>query len=421
MSAYVLTDFEINLLVHLAVHGPREAEDWRHLTDEPAEIGAQLAARNAEAAGRPGDGPRDYAFAPLNLDVSAVEGLKQIGHYIYQTADPEDRWRADGVGRFLDTLRAALITALPGWAEAPWGWSRQDALSHEAAPKEGDPPIDSRVQDLLDRFERAGAVLVPFTGATVEAVDPRSVLGQWLFPKHYLGMPPLRVVLLSDEDIAAHHYLRLRSDLDRINPLIHSGILRFGATVVRLEWSPLVPQPPEGIGHEDLWALVERLGEPDERWTSLETPLFTGRGEVTARRVRTPFTSHLDIGAVVAYDRPSLARLAETILDDDARVVVEAVDPRSQMVLLVHGIPELGDVTGVAMRQTVALSTWEPGKSEFKVELSVEPPTGGIASVVVVDRPPHVPTMLELRDPTSRPMGLIVRRPRSDSGDDSGG
>jgi hypothetical protein len=198
MSAYVLTDFEINLLVHLAVHGPREAEGWRSLTDQPAGIGAQLAARNAEAAGHPEDGPRDYAFAPLNLDVSAVEGLKQIDHYVYQTADFEGRWRAGEEGQFLDTLRVALIAALPGWAEAPWSWSRQDVLSHVADPKEGDQPIDSRVQDLLDHFERADAVVEPLAGAmedTRTAVVQRSTLVQ-----EPLGPQPGPVPLLTNWD-----------------------------------------------------------------------------------------------------------------------------------------------------------------------------------------------------------------------------
>ena len=70
MSAYVLTDFEISLMVHLALHGPREAVDWGPLTDVPAEFGVQLTDRNADAAARPAGGPREYVFAPLNVEVA---------------------------------------------------------------------------------------------------------------------------------------------------------------------------------------------------------------------------------------------------------------------------------------------------------------------------------------------------------------
>lgn len=414
MSAYVLTDFEINLLVHLALHGPREADSWRPLTDRPAEIGSQLRARNVAAAGDPEDKPRAYEYESLSLELSAVEGLKQVSHYLYQTADDEGAWRRGTVGRFIDSLQSALISALPGWAEAPWSWSVQDTLDHEPKPlSETELTVDPRVKALLDRFEQVGATLVPSPewSPVVGVSDARSVLGIWHYPEKYLGTPPLRVSLLSHEAIAAHHYLRLRSDFDRINPNLNVGLFRFGAAVVRIEWQKWMVQPPDGPREEELWALVDRLGEADERWTSHEPPLFTGAGEVLARRVRTASTHPLSVGVVVAHDRRTLGRLSPMILDESVRAEVESVDLGSRIVLLVNGVAELGELAQLTMREFVTMGTYDPERPSFKVELTLESPAAGVGSILVIDRPPHVPQMADVRWPGLPSMGMIVNEP----------
>ena len=416
MSAYVLTDFEINLLLHLALHGPREAVDWKPMTDVPAELGARLAARNAAAAGRPGDGARGYVFAPLDVEVSAVEGLKQIDHYLYQTKDEDGAWRRGGVESFIDTLRSRLVSSLPGWEEAPWRWTLQDALEHESSRVDDEPEVDPRVSELLQWFDRAGASLVPSNPAmpVVGISDPRSVLGSWHFPLRYRGLPPLQVVLLSHDAIAAHHFLRLRADADRVHPTLHVGLFRFGAAVVSIKY-----HTPGGVPEADVWALVDRLGRPDQRWASIDPPVFAGRAEVMARNVRIGFTSYRESTSVIAHDHQSLGLLAESILDDDTRVQVEAVDPRSQTILLITNIPDLGDITGVAMRETVSMGTYDPARPAYNIEMSVRPPSDGIGCLVVMDHLPHVPTALELRDPKKGLVGGVsVHQPPSGAEDE---
>lgn len=407
MSSYVLTDFEINLLVHLAVHGPREATQWRALTDAPAVLGERLSASNYRTAGRSEDVPREYSYSPLAVEVSAIEGLKQIEHYVYQTADAEGAWRRNGVGEIIDALRTGLIPLLPGWEEAPWRWTVEDVASH-ALPADEEQGDDPRVLDLLERFERAGALLVDSLAASPVAgvYDPRSVLGKWHYPKNYRGMPPLQVVLLANDSIAANHFVHLRAGESGLNPLLHVGLFRFGSAVVRVFWQEWYEQPVGAPTERDLWDVVERLGSPDERWTSLDPPVYEGRGEVLARRVRVRSTSPGDLTGSVADDRSSLRWLAGLILDDDVRRAVEEVDPANQTVLLMRGLPEVGDVGGVAMRERVALGTYDPSEPEYSVELSVQPPKAGIASVVVIDRPPHVPVGVCFLAPGSAPWGM---------------
>jgi hypothetical protein len=413
-----LTNFEINLLVHLALNGPREADSWRPVTDRPAEIGAQLRARNVAAAGDPEDKPRAYEYEPLSLELSAVEGLKQVSHYLYQTADDEGAWRRGTVGRFIDSLQSSLVSALPGWAEAPWSWSVRDVLDHEPKPlSETEPVVDPRVKALLDRFEQLGVTLVPSPeGSPVVGVaDARSILGVWHYPEKYSGFPPFHVSLLSHEAIAAHHYLRLRSDADRIHPDVHVGLFRFEAAVVRIEWHAWVVLP-DGPREEELWALVDGLGDPDERWTSLEPPLFTGAGEVLARRVRTTPTHPHQVRMVVAHDHRTLGRLSPMILDESVRADVESVDLRSQIVLLVNGVAEPGELLQLTMREFVSIGTYDPAHPSFKIELVLEEAVAGVGSILVIDRPPHVPEVAEVRWPSLPSMGLSVDEPPEPEG-----
>ncbi len=71
--------------------------------------------------------PPAYAFTPLPVAVTAVEGLKQLDYFLYQSADDERQWRRDGIGELAlglprtpqtvqlesTTLRAAMIGSRP--------------------------------------------------------------------------------------------------------------------------------------------------------------------------------------------------------------------------------------------------------------------------------------------------------------------
>lgn len=164
MSAFIVSREHIDALVSVAISGPRECEHWHRPFSFYAHDGETLADwqealrvvdfTTADEIGRtvwnenavsvrtrypdlysggeyPGadadfdaSTPHEYTFsnvAPMHRP-SAVEALKLIDCYEYQSCE-HPGWRESAARRFCDALRGALITALPGYAEAPWEWA----------------------------------------------------------------------------------------------------------------------------------------------------------------------------------------------------------------------------------------------------------------------------------------------------------
>lgn len=144
-----LTKTDVDVLVQLLVLGPFEASDWEPLVDDADEFGTRLWSASYANAARPDDLPRPtYTFAPLTIPVTAVEGLKQCGHFVYVTADENGHWEREGLGDTLETLEDRLIWLLDGHDSAPWGWDERDLAERAAraaprivkAPTGEDPP-----------------------------------------------------------------------------------------------------------------------------------------------------------------------------------------------------------------------------------------------------------------------------------------
>jgi hypothetical protein len=122
MSRMVLSSIEIDLIVLVIVHGPHGVEGWHgpH-TPDPDTLGSTLWARNWEASARAEDGPvPEYRFTPPGVRLTALEGLRLLTYYAYQSADDENRWRRGGLGAVVDGTMQSLITVLPGMAQLPW-------------------------------------------------------------------------------------------------------------------------------------------------------------------------------------------------------------------------------------------------------------------------------------------------------------
>ncbi|WP_285666842.1 hypothetical protein [Actinorhabdospora filicis] len=60
--------------------------------------------------------------------ISPAFALKQVQYYEYQTCDWSE-WDKSDAKAFCDALKSRLISRLPGWEEAPWGWHRDMGLS----------------------------------------------------------------------------------------------------------------------------------------------------------------------------------------------------------------------------------------------------------------------------------------------------
>jgi hypothetical protein len=57
-----------------------------------------------------------------------VEGLKLCDYYDYQSRETRDYQDSEAC-RWINWLRTSLVTRLPGWADAPWGYERSRRAS----------------------------------------------------------------------------------------------------------------------------------------------------------------------------------------------------------------------------------------------------------------------------------------------------
>lgn len=147
MSAYVVDKAHIDGLVTLASRGPQgvwwEPLRWwngRQMQDtygegRDDEIGAMLLAENVRSvsARYPRDalgelpGPRPaywlvrYVWSPGRYRPTAIEALKAIACYEYQSCETDD-WEQTEAWRFCQALQGAIVSRMPGWDEAAWGW-----------------------------------------------------------------------------------------------------------------------------------------------------------------------------------------------------------------------------------------------------------------------------------------------------------
>jgi hypothetical protein len=176
VSASLLSKLHIDVLVTLGMSGPAEAvgapSKWRFdnrfmgtsWPDSPDELGELLWRANADAVLDPEcddeERPPTHVFEPFPYPVTAVEGLKAISCYGYETADDRERWEGSVPEAYCRWLQLQLIYRLPGYDEAPWGWQIPDldaiadrtrvaALAeHTSEPAPTDPDV-ARALELL--------------------------------------------------------------------------------------------------------------------------------------------------------------------------------------------------------------------------------------------------------------------------------
>jgi hypothetical protein len=149
MSAYVVSDTHIDAMLTVIAHGPvnseRDAQQWRDamrwanvLPDANSEpkpeqltrIGAMLLreniasveARYPQDKGKLGDAAA-YLYHVADRP-NVVEAFKLIDCYEYQACE-HDGWKTSAAAALCNKLRGNLISSLPGWDAAPWGWNKR--------------------------------------------------------------------------------------------------------------------------------------------------------------------------------------------------------------------------------------------------------------------------------------------------------
>lgn len=152
MSAFIVSKEHIDAMVSLGVHGPSDRErhagegfsvrwnanesvsEWESKElrfDNTDEIGEMLVLENVKSVSHRYQDNEDlpgqiepyyneyYKFSPLIKRPTAVEGLKLIACYEYQSCEHSE-WETSEAKRFCEALRDHLINSLPGYNDAPW-------------------------------------------------------------------------------------------------------------------------------------------------------------------------------------------------------------------------------------------------------------------------------------------------------------
>ena len=237
MSAYMVDKVHVDLMIAVALEGPRDnhaprgawlgvrwlADDLddieaasatsdeyvRRLNEARRQIGPGSAddvgrflvaenlrsirhrypdtAQRPEATPGPADPywKNDYAYRDPGYRLSVVEALKAIDCYEYQACEHPE-WRRSEARRFCDSLRGSVVGALPGYWQANWSWSALDVAAAERDPDQITPPAIDVPEDAwrdADYDETApsghrlvAAIVVNGTPMQLEAylVDPEA-------------------------------------------------------------------------------------------------------------------------------------------------------------------------------------------------------------------------------------------------------
>ena len=164
MSSWIVTKPHIDLLITAGLILPSrclrdsklewETQGRRYELDEvnADDVGVTLWAENYASvnhqyphAGGDLPGPADfdgpdvltYHHEPIKGGIDPVVVLRNINCYTYQS-DEHDGWETSQARAFCDSLTAACINVLPGYDEAPWGFTDRhyftvnDLLAREA-------------------------------------------------------------------------------------------------------------------------------------------------------------------------------------------------------------------------------------------------------------------------------------------------
>jgi hypothetical protein len=156
MSAWIVDHTQIDLLLDVALNGPRDSaghwdalrwrspsEDdpdvapWTQLTaDDLTRVGRMLVGTNVDSVMfryqdeqasemLPDYVLHGYSYRQLPYRMTAAEALKSVGCLQYQSCEHEE-WKTSEAYDFLQNLTGALISHVVGYNESPWGWEDAD-------------------------------------------------------------------------------------------------------------------------------------------------------------------------------------------------------------------------------------------------------------------------------------------------------
>ncbi len=159
MCAYMVSKVHIDLLMRVALEGPKDNHSpsgcrWsgprvsyqenlvrRERADAAGQMLvttnlASIHARYPDTIDNPKGTPgpidqywlREYRYEAPRRHLTAVEAFKALACYEYQACE-HDGWEASRANRFCNEFRECLIATLPGYSDASWSLDEEDAVS----------------------------------------------------------------------------------------------------------------------------------------------------------------------------------------------------------------------------------------------------------------------------------------------------
>ena len=433
MSEHRVPDLDLDVLITLALYGPVEATSWEPLPwarydddglqngtrwarpEHADDIGRMLRRANVRNLPREPGEPLEsdeYTFTLLPCEVTAVEGLKTIGHYGYNTGE----MLRDEAARFCDALTSALHRWLPGYDAAPWYWEARDvdARPERVATPERQASDREQVaypfllllyeqgwrfgrQDVGDELptwiDDGGFRTLPWSSYTWEASD------------YDRGLARVRACASDEaarEAFRAAWAVHQRVDLrDRWLPPASLVVWRFGSVVVELR---RYERSAGGTDELDGFAPAA-----DERWSPDEPPLATPEVEVLATRQAAPL-GHSGSNVRIVSTTSGLAGLL-ALVDDATRAVLEQVDLSTHALVVLHGV---SDLDGVSAARLLRLASPDGAEERSELELHGDGLRESSFAVLRIDRlPAPAPHEVVLRLPGrgTRAKHVVRERP----------
>jgi hypothetical protein len=167
MSAYVVDPAHIDVLLSVAIGGPRgravlyPGDGWRppYVNELLDDRSGPLTAEDADHAGRvllaeciesvscryPDDSPDElpgprpmprpeqYEWTDFGSLLTPIEACCAIDGYEYQSCE-HPGWQASGAFWFCHRFRRALVGAMPGYRDAEWHWTTEAVLERAHRP-----------------------------------------------------------------------------------------------------------------------------------------------------------------------------------------------------------------------------------------------------------------------------------------------
>ena len=134
MSAYLVSKAHIDLLVDLALRGPRDMDkpgEWEPTETDPDQLGKMLWEQNErsvlnryprrESDEATKDAITNYKFVPPPYHLNLAEAVKAIHCLQYQSSESED-YEIAPAGQWANEMLQVLSYYVPGYEAAPLHW-----------------------------------------------------------------------------------------------------------------------------------------------------------------------------------------------------------------------------------------------------------------------------------------------------------